>query len=582
MSDEKYKYDIFISYAREDVNWVREHVYLPLLKCVNSEKRLPRVFLDTSELGLKPGEDFTSALAQAVQESKTFIPIYSKYYFKKPMAQTEMTWAFNADPMGQKGKLNPILKDPEAATEIPYKWQHLHYIDTDISPDWFNLLIRNLGLTYSAAIQRTMKFSTDVSPNSGISINNTLSPVVIELTNRLDKDFYEEWIEISASNAELQGTLKKKTENGVATFADLSFKTASSRVCLIARAYGYQTASSDFIEVVNPAAEPDEPIEVSAGHEPALQINIPNITDIVFFESGNALAVMTQKAVRLFNIKGNELGEEPLTGTIRHKISVGQLLVLTQWDGRVLVFSDTGQHQTCSLRQSNEPYAIPGGCMITGAQIYAGLWNGKVYQLSLEKVPEIVLAHSTGIQHIQKAADCYYILDIEGNFYIYQTGHIKPIYSDSVERYTVGMQLFSSGIVIVGEEKVYKFVFGKQLISEKLPMKHVRHILPAGDLIMLVDEEGQGCWLDENLIITRKFHTTANARPLSCDHKKERAVFLYPDGSRTLLHEGHIVYTHYSGVFNIAPGGSPVAVGDQQKVILYSPSDLEALYVKEN
>ena len=56
------RFDIFISYAREDLEWVRGNLYEPLSRCRTGSGRRPRIFFDVGEEGIGIGMSFIDAI----------------------------------------------------------------------------------------------------------------------------------------------------------------------------------------------------------------------------------------------------------------------------------------------------------------------------------------------------------------------------------------------------------------------------------------------------------------------------------------------------------------------------------------
>ena len=143
MPDLSYEYDVFLSYASEEREWVAEHLYLPLLRCcTKTEMRNPRIFFDVSDEGIQPGEHWQVAVARGLANSRKIVLVYSKLYFDKPFCRWEMAFAVNIDPTGIRGILCPILKD---AAVVPLVMSTIQYISAH-QRNWFPRLCKSLDL----------------------------------------------------------------------------------------------------------------------------------------------------------------------------------------------------------------------------------------------------------------------------------------------------------------------------------------------------------------------------------------------------------------------------------------------------
>jgi TIR domain len=76
-------YDVFVSYSHDpdNVAWVNEHVYQPLMALRKTDGQALRVFMDKSELTV--GMLWFRKLAHSIQETAVFLPIYSRDYFQR-------------------------------------------------------------------------------------------------------------------------------------------------------------------------------------------------------------------------------------------------------------------------------------------------------------------------------------------------------------------------------------------------------------------------------------------------------------------------------------------------------------------
>jgi TIR domain len=103
-------YDVFISYSHDadNVAWVNQHIYQPLSTLRKADGQPLRIFIDKSELSV--GMLWFRKLAQSIQESAVFLPIYSRDYFQRGYCLWESEVA--------QRKLIKLLKPDETTTTV--------------------------------------------------------------------------------------------------------------------------------------------------------------------------------------------------------------------------------------------------------------------------------------------------------------------------------------------------------------------------------------------------------------------------------------------------------------------------------
>jgi hypothetical protein len=85
---ETYDYDVFISYARDERQWVHENVYLPLRNAALPDGRRLSVFFDTASI--RSGTAWQTKLSLAIDNSRFIVPVYSEAYFLRPYCRFEI------------------------------------------------------------------------------------------------------------------------------------------------------------------------------------------------------------------------------------------------------------------------------------------------------------------------------------------------------------------------------------------------------------------------------------------------------------------------------------------------------------
>mgnify|MGYP000919487370 FL=1 len=391
---QEYTYDIFISYAREDYAWVSSELHTPLTQCVRADGRAPRVFLDQSDVGVGIGQDFTEALAKAISNSHRIILVYSSLYFSKDMTLWELTRALMLDPTGQQGRIIPILLEPQAIKQIPLKINHINYLNVQEST-WLLRLQAYLNLKTGGA-PRDMAFG---APVPDVVVNNTLPPVTVLLSDRGKPGALDEIVEIEATEGGLQGTLRRKSHEGIAVFADLSFRIPTDNASLTAKVLGYRDAVSNTFAVkkLRAAATHNKP-----GDE---KVTIPatELSRVLIFGDGQGCAVVTPGATvgkaAVYGRDGFMLGKE-VTVSAHPRLfkTAGQLAAVVDWKGDVLQLHSDGSSALVSLRPKDVTFAVPGHLAYDTSGLLVGMWNGDLYRVDGKGHITCVLQHpySTG------------------------------------------------------------------------------------------------------------------------------------------------------------------------------------------
>ncbi|MGH9903374.1 MAG: toll/interleukin-1 receptor domain-containing protein, partial [Pyrinomonadaceae bacterium] len=132
MADQRFKYDVYISYAMPDAEW-----------CDGLGRRLGdegvRVWFDKWEL--EPGDNLAAKLDEARTESRVIIPVLSRSYFRgnTSRVEAELFIKQHADPTSGL-RLIPVLIDD---FEIPPDYRNVIYIDFR-DPEQFEGNVRRL------------------------------------------------------------------------------------------------------------------------------------------------------------------------------------------------------------------------------------------------------------------------------------------------------------------------------------------------------------------------------------------------------------------------------------------------------
>jgi tetratricopeptide (TPR) repeat protein len=151
MPNSKNTYDIFVSYSHDDKEWVRRHLYEPLLQCQTTDGNQVRVFLD--EVNIPPGAEWIEALSDGIQNSRFHIAVYSESYFASKMCKRELALFFE-DPFAGE-TLYPVLLRPEDKDMIPFYARPRQY-QTVQAPDWFDRLTSSLDIATQSGTRHAL------------------------------------------------------------------------------------------------------------------------------------------------------------------------------------------------------------------------------------------------------------------------------------------------------------------------------------------------------------------------------------------------------------------------------------------
>jgi len=569
-------YDIFISYAREDLEWVRENLFLPLSGCRTRDGQRPRIFFDVGDEGIAIGVSFIDAICDAIERSEKVIPVYSLNYFRegKEGCLYELVKAHETDLLGKKLKLVPILKDPEAGEMVPFKVSHLNYWPVT-SPDWFERLCKALDVTPTAERLGV----TFLDQPTDVVVNHTLPPIRVMVHDSSGKPSQaQEEVRIEAAEGAIQGTTSVVTDGGIAVFEDLSMGVAGVQTRLIASGKGLEAGRSDRFTVLAPRAD------ARYGKSGESGSSVPAPGEAVFFSSGEAMAVFGPDRITVWTPGGEPVLPPPgvpISTRPRVVRTSGSLLATADWRSGVQVVSADGSHYQWDLSASSGTAPVSGDLAIHEGSVFVGLWDGRLFRLSPGTEPSQELVHSSGIQALAISGDRILLADLDGQLCAYEGDTL--VHRVDLEPLIWFVKPFPGCLVAAGEGSLFHLPLDSlQPLAENLSLDSVVATFDDTDLPILVDAHGRGVRIDEQLNVRAAFHTAPGAVPVSSDRRGELGVFLNRDGSRTLLVPGghgphRILFSHGSGTLAISPDGDRIALGDEDGVRILDQKELSSL-----
>jgi len=515
-------YDIFISYARQDAEWVKSNVFMPLSNCCKADGSRPRIFMDVSEEGIEIGQSFMAVLGDAIQNSKFYILVYSHYYFDKKITTWECEKIVQMAATGLAGRIYPILLEPSAESRIDFTINHIQYL-IPTSATWFDHLISGIGLTKVNAARVTRLVFTQQPPES-FTANLTLPTVQVEIHDVNGRADQKEMVSLRAEEGDLHGTLSVMAKKGMARFSDLSFGQEVESTQLIAEVSGSEPCLSSSFSITKPIL-PDDAEDRSQTKEACVEIDYRG-EDLHFFDNSKALIIVNPDCIRTYQISGELLNEIPFAGRMRFVKKHGALLAIATWSGRILVLRDNGKAQQYMCELDVDAFNVPGDVAFFRGNIYAGFWSGMLYRLTSSGDFQVELAHAAGIQALVAIQDGFWICGLDGKISLIRQGELERTYQ--LEPTILALQtLQDDKVIAVGEEKLYHLALEQDSLLE----------------------------------VTYSF---------SC-------VLHSPDGTRALMMNRRIVYTHQEGPFAVSPAGRHVALGDKTGTKVYSDAVLPQL-----
>ena len=562
-------HDVFLSYARENLGWVRQHLYEPLRKTRTAEGRPPRIFFDLGEDGIQIGQDFKAAIDNAIEHMHKFVPVYSQEYFQKDMCIYELELAQSRDMNFRNALLLPVLIDPRGAGKIPFAFRRLNYLTTD-DPDWLKKLCVSLELTI-AVDNVTLTF---VDNPQNVFTNHTLPVVRVAATASGKPIAYEEEITLSAEAGTLLGTVRSRTSNGIATFLDLSVAEAVGPTRLVATAATAGKASSDLFSVYTPP--PPVRLDAATTAENSARVWASESGEVVFFETGRHFAILQPRRAHIFGTDGALKCSESLSNPIRIVRRKGKWLALADWKGNIYRFGADGERLVIPLGSKMQGIMAPADLDFDGDCMFVAFWNGMVFRIDEQGKQETVVRDAAGIQVIGVSEDRLFTCDFAGNLRVYRQGRL--VNSATLEPTLWLLTRAPSGLLGVGDRRFYHISSdGTRVMGFDMALGEVASVLESSKLPVVTDVEGKSIRFDHNLAIAASISLQPGAAAVSADDEGLYCTFRNRDGAQLLVHRDRIVYSQTGGFLAVNPQGDCFAISDGTRTELVSVSDLKDL-----
>lgn len=556
------RWDVFISYAREE-SLTANRLYERLLGCSTADGRRPVIFLDTSRDGIAPGDKWTSALAEALQASRCFIPLYSLLYFddSRTICKWELDEAFDLS-VTSGLKIIPVLLDPASKDLVPHKLNRIQWQETT-DPDWFDRVRAALGLTSGRPPGR-LRFAGTAFTRT--TINLTLPEVVVEAEGDTPAE-----IELTAmspnGDVPFIGAACRPLRGHAATFPDLSFPAQHDQVRLVAQAPGCEQATTAWFSVGPPGLPP--PAVTGSAYSVLNGTGRP-----YFLRGGRAVALLGTAEAVLYDLEGRVVARSPVPARIKDVAVGDDSFAVADWLGRIVRLDTDGGAVTVDLPGdgSRNSLRVPGTLLFDGSDLLVGMWNGAVYQLSSGVAePSQVAFFPNGVQELTRLGGRLLAGRLDGIVQCFGPDG----WERSVEPVLLGCRPVLGQLLAVGERKVYRIDPVAGNVADLSPPigTHVGALF-SDEGVVVIDAEGRGVQINHELSVRQGFHGSRGARLVAGDRTGRILVLSYPEGAHVLVEDGRVVHTCDTGPMGVSldasmiaePAGAEVRIVPRQKL----------------
>jgi TIR domain len=558
MAQPEYQWDLFVSYAREDKDWLRKELVEPLRAYRTADGRAVSVFVDTD--ALHAGFNWMEEVMSAIMKCRVLLAIYSKAYFESEPCKFEMVKGVQRDPVGLRGMFRPVAIT-DVGKLVPEAYTHLTWLDAS-DERWFNRLIDALGYRHHGRIHN-LQFREEIP---AATTGTPLGAVSVEVQcdgRRVEED---EVIRLISESGTLRGTSAAKSDRGLATFHDLFFDAPAESTRLVATADGCTASFSNTFAVLPPPVikPPEEDPRIDATGE------------VYFFGDPEVIGIAGNDTVHVFNQACELLGSAALPNPLRLIRACAGGLVFLGWGGEIVWVGANSE------RREWRPgprlgFCVPGDVVAASetatGELLVGMWSGEVWQLHADSRCTLRFLHPGGVQKIDTLEGQVFVSDLEGVLAIY-CGQ-ECLSSVKTEPTIRRLRAFPDSVVLIGEDRLYQYsIERKRLFSLPVPVK-IAAAYGTGERTVAVSREGQGILLLRDAI-TENFFTVAGCIPVSMDAQGRFYAFRNPDGTYTLWHNRRPLLQGVAGGLAVSRGGTRVAIGDGSAVKISSMGTIRA------
>lgn len=545
-TEQRYEWDLFISYSHTDTDWVTKHLVEPLQACRTADGRIPKLFVDKESIRIS--FNWMEMITTGILQSGAVVLVLSGDYFEREFCRFELMKTFHLDPTGARHRTISLLVEPNVA--LPQTYSHVQALKAT-EDGWFDVLVQHFGWRRVGRVHALRFASTIADATAGETLPEIR--VALECDGQPVQD--DGIVTLISEKNTLQGTTSVRTRNGRAKFDDLFLESPVGSTRLIATADGCTAAFSESFAVKPPRAieAPKKDVLIPARGEP-------------MFLADSQIGVIGSDRARIFDRDGTLRAEMPLPWPVRFRKSFEGGLLLCGWSSEVEWLGADGSRRRWTLPPTNG-FRIPGDVAPSGRDLLLGLWSGHIYRLGDNGSVTLELLHPGGVQRLAATDHLMFVADLDGFLGVYRDK--VSIQREKLEPNVRMLKLFPDSVVAVGERSVYKYsIESRQLFA--LPMGlALSSARDGGDCIVTVARDGKGIFIDDRLM-PRVFHAWPGAVPLSLDSLGDYCVLRNPDQSCSLVHKGRIVFHHPTGSLSVSSSGQWVAVEEEEgiKIVL--------------
>jgi hypothetical protein len=569
--DHAWQWDVFISYAREDYVTAKG-IYDALQADVTESGIAPKVYLDISATGTLAGVDWQKFLEETLRNSRFFVAVYSQTYFKKDVCLWELDLA-NELKLGEDNRFVPVRIDQGPKEEVPYNMRKFNWVPTS-KVNWMGEVRQALRLR-AAAARPVLRFDT---PVADVIAGHTLSTVTVTGSTPEGEPPWPPGGAITISSdppaSGLTGTLTRLAAPGTAVFSDLAFHETSRHVRLIAESPGCERAVTAPFAVTSPDEQP-QPADDDSRRPSITARGRP-----VFFPDSQALAVRDGTTLTIYTAAHEPAGTAELREPARLWARGDRCLAAADWSGRVMLASPDGTVRVADLPAAHDGRLnVPGALAFDGDTLYAGMWSGAVWRLSIDAGPEQVLTHPAGVQVLLAANPGLVVGDLAGRLTRYPGFHPgdEPAASHQLEPLLFAITRVRDFALIIGEHRIHRLDLATgHLIQVGQLVDEVTGTEPGGNLTTIIGSGGQCVSFDAELAVRDGFHTAPGSRLAGSGGGGRLLVLEHPDGTHALVRSGRTTYISRHPLA-VSPDGLQVAVSDGERLLTVSPGDLDGL-----